>query len=177
MQREILFKGKRIDTKNWIYGYLLYVDSKPFIFELGTHINHSAHFGENGGFGILGSGDIPHIVGFEGNKTSRGWLCEIIPETICQYIGMKDRNGKQIFDGDIGKIKTNSGRVDTFLVKWGIHRRKMASGWEVDIPGFCFFIDNFSSFPIAVNYQNGHDLDIIEIIGSFHDNPELIQSL
>lgn len=107
--REIIFKGKRIDTKNWVYGYLLYVDGKPFIFELGTHINHSAHFGENGGFGILGSGDTPHVVGFEGNKTSRGWLCEIIPETICQYIGINDKMGNKIFENSILKGAFGSG--------------------------------------------------------------------
>lgn len=102
---------------------------------------------------------------------------EVIPETVSQYVGVSDKNGKKIYEGDIGEIKTQSGRIERFIVKWGIHRRRMHTGWEVDIPGYCFFIDNFASFPIAVNYQNGHDLDIIEIIGNTHDNPELLQSL
>lgn len=99
------------------------------------------------------------------------------PETewnIMQYTGLKDKEGKEIFEGDIGEIKTQSGRIDRFVVKWGVYRRKMASGWEVDIPGFCFWIDNFPSFPIVNNYNNDHDLDIISIIGNIYENPDLI---
>lgn len=93
---------------------------------------------------------------------------------IMQFIGMKDKDGKDIYEGDIGEIKTQSGRIERFLVKWGIHRRDMKSGWTVDIPGFCFEVAGFPTFPISNNYVNGHDLDIITIIGNVYQNPELI---
>lgn len=91
-----------------------------------------------------------------------------------QFIGMQDKNKVNIYDGDIGEIKTMQGRIERFVVEWGIHRRDMKSGWTVDIPGFCFRVEGFPTFPIVNNYLNGHDLDIIEIIGNIWQNPELI---
>ena len=86
----------------------------------------------------------------------------------------QDKNKKDIYEGDVGELRTSLGRLERFVVEWGIHRRDMASGWKVDIPGYCFKMDDFPSFPIAINYLNGHDLDIIEIIGNIYENPELI---
>lgn len=167
--REIIFKGKRIDTGNWVYGYLLYVDGKPFIFELGTHINHSAHFGENGGFGILGSGDIPNIVGFEGNKTSRGWLCEIKPETISQYIGINDKTGNKIFENYIlkGKFGTGIGGKSTkykeFNFSISFHEHSQSFGLDM---------------PKGYGQYRFHPyLTECIIIGNIFDHSELLQSL
>jgi uncharacterized phage protein (TIGR01671 family) len=118
----------------------------------------------------------PAFIAVEGNgdysvfsEKYNEWLhdnCEIM-----QFAGLKDKNGTDIYEGDIGEIKTQSGRVERFTVEWGIHRRDMASGWTVDIPGFCFRIEGFPSFPIVNNYLNGHDLDIIEIIGNIYQPP------
>lgn len=94
---------------------------------------------------------------------------------LMQFTGLKDKNGVDIYEGDIGRIAAMSGRVELFTVEWGIHRREMKSGWTVDIPSFAFVIDGFPTFPIVDNYLNGHDLDIIEIIGNIHQNPELLK--
>jgi len=93
---------------------------------------------------------------------------------LMQYIGLSDKNNKRIYEGDIGEVKTEQGRLERFIVEWGIHRREMASGWTVDIPSFAFMIGMFPSFPIVDNYVNGHDLDIIEIVGNIFQTPELI---
>lgn len=98
------------------------------------------------------------------------------PEYWMYAIGLQDKNKRDIYEGDIGEIRTQSGRIDRFVVEWGIHRREMKSGWTVDIPSFCFRIDGFPSFPIVNNYMNGHDLDIIEIIGNIYQNPKLVKS-
>jgi uncharacterized phage protein (TIGR01671 family) len=91
---------------------------------------------------------------------------------IMDYVGLQDKNKKDIYEGDIGEIRTKGGRIERFRVEWGIHRREMASGWTVDIPGYCFKIGGFPSFPIVENYLNGHDLDIIEIVGNIYQNPD-----
>ena len=93
---------------------------------------------------------------------------------ITQFTGLTDKNGKEIYEGDIGEIKTQSGRIERFTVEWGIHRRDMKSGWAVDIPSFAFMVDGKATFPISDNYLNGHDLDIIEIIGNLYETPDLL---
>jgi uncharacterized phage protein (TIGR01671 family) len=96
---------------------------------------------------------------------------------LLQWTGLRDKNGKEIFEGDILEIRTQSGRIERFTVEWGIHRRSMDSGWTVDIPSFAFVSGKKRpTFPIANNYLNGHDLDIIEVIGNIYSDPHLLTS-
>lgn len=96
---------------------------------------------------------------------------------LMQYTGLKDKNGKEIYEGDILQIKLNDGKIGIFVVKYNIHRRKMDSGWVVDIPSFSFVsvTNGFPTYPIVNNYAGKHDLDIIEVIGNIHENPELLK--
>ncbi len=91
---------------------------------------------------------------------------------IIQYTGLKDRNGKEIYEGDITQVFDNR-----HVVKYGIARRDMASGWTVDIP--CFYFDlithPFKAFPIVVNIKGNHDLEDMKIIGNIYETPHLLQ--
>lgn len=80
----------------------------------------------------------------------------VIPETIGQYTGLTDKNGKKIFEGDIVNIirAEENGRVE-----W----RKNDAAFEV--VGDCLeasFLENLY----------GHD---VEVIGNIYDNPELLK--
>ncbi len=96
---------------------------------------------------------------------------------LMQYAGVKDKNGKKIYEGDITEILAEDNKMNRFIVKYGVIQRKMASGWLVGIPSFYFdLIDgNFKAFPIVVNYKGIHDLEIMEVIGNIYENPELLK--
>ena len=80
MNREILFKAKRIDNGEWVEGY--YVKTR-----LGTDIKPS---------------DVI-FVPFKINRNEEwGWI-KIDSETLCQYTGLTGKYGKKIWENDIVK--------------------------------------------------------------------------
>lgn len=75
--REILFRGKHEKTGEWVEGSLS--------IQNGEILNDGTRTFE---YRIMGM---------------RGELDYVDPETVCQYTGLKDKNGKKIFEGDIIK--------------------------------------------------------------------------
>ena len=83
--REILFRGKRVDNKEWVYGY--YVKN-----EFGKHYILSGKHRSG-----LREGDDCNCLTLKKH--------EVIPETVGQYIDRKNKYKEKIFAGDILKVK------------------------------------------------------------------------
>lgn len=86
----------------------------------------------------------------------------VLPETIGEYTGLTDKNGKKIFEGDVLRIRSHDYDYTTAVFS-KYHE-------------LCIFVqDNLCDFmPIGFAYQILNKLRYeIEVIGNIHDNPEL----
>ena len=103
------------------------------------------------------------------NKYERPNICPIgdvncypvIPETIGQYTGMKDKNGEKIFEGDIVKYSTT---CEIFTVAWH--------------GSFAEFVISELQKPNKAT-RGSKDMYLVnrycEVIGNIYDNPELLE--
>lgn len=143
MSREILFKGKRIFDGEWIEGNVLNIKG-----EENPRIATSCLIGEQGE---------PLIVA----------AYEIAPETLCQYTGLTDKNGKKIWENDIVDGHTKRGAAFwRSVVLWNEYKarfdvRTMDCNFPMTLDEV---VDDIS--------VNGPDY---VVIGNIFDNPELLE--
>ncbi len=134
MSREILFRAKKVEGGEWVDGYIVKKHGTYFLYD----INNS--------------------------DTCRQNNYLIDEDTICQYTGLTDMNGKKIFEGDIVRFGKNYGKV-----KFGLHE----SNWQIDKYNQGFF----AKFP-KVYFRNelGFWRDKVIVTGNIYDNPELLEN-
>ena len=157
--REILFHGKRVDNGEWIEGDLLQIKyyNKP----------------------IVECKIMP--------QTPVSSAYPVIPETVGQYTGLTDKNGKRIFEGDIVRYNTYDDFDCQSVAKFGEYNQDGSAG-EYSASkciGFYVDVDNFTCpdlceygsncFSNYLKQQNILEVaQYCEIIGNIHDNPELL---
>lgn len=149
--RKILFRGKRIDNGEWVYGSYCYAEL----------LDHSGY---------------EHLI-IEASVD--GGSHRVIPETVGQYTGLTDKNGRQIFEGDIvitqpfsdkpfsrnAKYKQHIGVVEYHVshFKNDCYEQDYEGKWTVDITDYgkydCY---NWSKF-----YR-------CEVVGNIYDNSTLL---
>lgn len=82
------------------------------------------------------------------------------PETVGQYTGLKDKNGLEIFEGDIVKLLGQTVREVIF--------RDGVFGYAAT------FLDDMIAIGLNFKWRDGRS-DVVEVIGNIYDNPELLE--
>lgn len=138
--REILFKAKRMDNGEWVEGY--YYESKIS----GCYIlTPKLKVRKKDGIIIVDSFDV----------------YEVDPETLCQYTGLKDKNGWKIWENDIVQAWSEGStaigkvirRVDGLYIMYPAYQKK--EFWGL--------------------YPNKNGKTTVEVIGNIFDNEELLE--
>lgn len=124
--RDIEFRGKRTDNGEWVYGY----------------------FCRYGWTGKENTYILP-------NYASALYSIEVDPETVGQCIGLKDRNGINIFEGDIVK-RVWVGKMSIYQIVYD--------------NGLASFIGRAGMKFTTFDYDSVE----FEIVGNIYDNPELL---
>lgn len=128
MEREILFKAKRLDNGKWVVGDLLH------------------------------TGDVDAVL--ISDCYSQLYRCD--SDTICQYTGLTDKNGKKIWENDIVR------RTDLHVVI------EPSVGFiEYDLENTSFLIHWTDKVEYSPTY---HWKDRLEVIGNIFDNPDLLEA-
>lgn len=136
--RDIKFRGQSINTigcgkpiKEWVYGCLVIDESREDKYRYRIQPKEGDQF----------------------------YAPPIIPETIAQYTELKDKNGTEIYEGDIVRIKATPpftfDRVDVIIFKNGVF-------------GLTDKFGQIEKLPVL-------SLDCYEVIGNVISNPDLIK--
>lgn len=137
--REILFKAKRVDNGEWEIGSLIALPTGEY--EISNRCNNPPDSDP-----MWNKVVITHKVN---------------PSTICQYTGLKDKNGKKIWENDILMAHLDESYPEDVTyetVEWSV------AGWAAHETG-----------STDREYLDKFDLEHFEVVGNIFDNPELLQ--
>nr|DAZ62840.1 MAG TPA: YopX protein [Caudoviricetes sp.] len=135
MNRKIKFRGKMLDSDDFVYGYYIHSELPNEIFE---HKIYCA--------------DVNRLI-------------DVKEETVGQYTGLHDKNGKEIYEEDVVKITNKNSKV--IPIKPLIAQIVWSEEYLAYILITTSVKDAFENLGDYIDYD-------IEVIGNIYDNPELL---
>lgn len=139
--REIKVRGKRLDNGEFVFGF-------------GAHL-------------LQGQPDMAIL--YAVSKNNDGDVYIVDPGTVGQYLGVKDRNNKSIYEGDILVFKNKNMREGELLgyMKYDVDRACWTCTKTLE--------DKVYGLPYNDECDNGvHSAENVEVIGNIYENKELI---
>lgn len=148
-----LYKAKRLDNGEWVQGVPFKVEGKWVLLINDNENLLRAHYIE------------------ENMWTAEIYAIEVDSTTICQCTGLKDKNGKLIWENDI--IKTFDAGEECCLSKIIFADTSLGYGWKTtDIKSLSKYNNNLFK---EVSFGS-FDSKSAEIVGNIFDNAELLKS-
>ena len=145
MTREILFRGKRVDNGEWVEGYYSPVN-------------------------IPITGNMGHFINVGGYRA-----VEIDPETVSQFTGLTDKNGRKIFEGDIIRWHDNTElSVGGQIAEVCFGKYRDADSAFDDVYAIGFYLRTSGGECVTICWLDEYKNDF-DIIGNIHDTPELLE--
>ena len=138
MQDRYLFKAKRIDNGEWVQGYLVY-DNRDKFYRIIMKIQYST-----------------------GTCISTDNATRVDASTICQCTGLKDKNGRVIWENDIVKHYNDDAHPESYCTGTVL--------WDENYAEFYRTSKEYGLSKPRINSDC-----IYEVVGNTFDNPELLE--
>ena len=146
--RDILFRGKRKDNCEWVEGAFCPKSCD------GLHDPMV---------------DRPSIIKLD--EPNDGFWFDVDPDTVGQYTGLQDKNGKRIFEGDILKTHYANAKNSEFVEVVAFHNGRFCAEGNL-FGGGRSWASLWDGIPHVPQDKTIY-MDGMEVIGNIHDNPEL----
>lgn len=173
MNREIIFRAKRVDNGEWVYGSYHYCNKEGTMRYEKWAEGNLIHKDRSTQFNC-------HWILSHITPDSRGWdvkdtfsAYKVIPETVGQLLPLKDANGSNVFEGDIVKgERTPDNPMTSYLDISPAAKRA-----EYRVVMFVLTDDSIELYlPKSISYSERLPHNYIHwvVVGNIFDTPELM---